>query len=201
MLFRRRGVGLCYFAVLAGMLCFAAGVAAQAPPAQTPKSKTKARQKPPAQDLQWKTYSYPADGFSADFPFEPSQSKKDIQSDSGTYELRSYMTEDDQVALYVGVCDYGEKAKKQSPETLLNNAEDGALKNSSSRLVSEQAITLGIYHGLEFQAENESTEFSVRLYIVGSTLYQTLVVTPRGHAYAKTTRFLNSFQLIARPAK
>ncbi len=194
--FRHRQLGLCRFAVLAGMLCFAAGVAAQ-----TPKAPAKTQQKSPPQKLQWKTYNYPADGFSADFPFEPSQSKKDIDSDSGTYELRSYMTEDDQAALYVGVCDYGEKAKKQSPETLLNNAEDGALKNSNSRLVSEQAITLGIYHGLEFKAENESTEFSARLYIVGNTLYQTLVVTPRGHAYAKTTRFLNSFQLIARPAQ
>jgi hypothetical protein len=37
--------------------------------------------------------------------------------------------------------------------------------------------------------------------MVGSTLYQTLVVAPLGKPYANTTRFLDSFQLIPRTAK
>ena len=197
----RQGVGLCRFVVSFIVLSLATAVAGQ--PAQAPSSQDQMQQvqKPPVQELQWKTYSYPADGFSAMFPFEPSQDKKDIESASGTYQLHSYITEDDQVALYVGVCDYGEKTGSRNPDTLLGSAKDGALKNSNSRLIGEQAITLGIYHGLEFQAENDSTEFTARLYMVGSTLYQTLVVTPKGHPYANTTRFLNSFQLIARPAQ
>ena len=194
----RHGIGLCSFAACAAMLYIAAGAAGQAPPAPTSHSQV---QVSPAQELQWKTYSYPADGFSASFPFEPEQFRKDIESASGSYELRSYMTEDDRVALYIGVCDYGTKSNGESQETLLHSAEQGALKNSNSRLVSEQAITLGIYHGLEFHAENDSTAISARLYIVGGTLYQTLVVTHQGHPYPEMTRFLNSFQLIARTAQ
>jgi hypothetical protein len=37
--------------------------------------------------------------------------------------------------------------------------------------------------------------------MVGSTLYQTLVVAPLGKPYADTARFLDSFQLIPRTAK
>jgi hypothetical protein len=36
---------------------------------------------------------------------------------------------------------------------------------------------------------------------VGTTLYQTLVVSPLASPYADTKRFLDSFQLIARTAK
>jgi hypothetical protein len=40
--------------------------------------------------------------------------------------------------------------------------------------------------------------FSARIYLVGTTLYQTLTAAPLGKPFASATRFLDSFQLIAR---
>jgi len=166
------------FAVCAVVLCFAAALAAQTP--------------------EWKSYSYPADGFSASFPSQPELQKKDVPTDAGSFQLRSYIAQDGAVAMFIGVCDYGAQAAGKDPESLLQGAKNGALQNTKSHLVSEQEITLGVYHGVQFEAESDAAHFSARVYMVGTTLYQALVVSQLGKPYPDTARFLDSFQLIAR---
>jgi len=176
------GAALLYFA------CLAAGLGAQTPAAPT------------VQTPEWKSYSYPADGFRATFPFEPAMQKKNVPTDAGTFELRAYLAEDGSAALFVGVCDYGAAVQGRDPDSVLNGAQNGAIANVSGHLVSGNKITLGIYHGVAFEAENDSMHFSARIYLVGTTLYQTLIASPLGQPYAGVTRFLDSFQLIARVA-
>jgi len=152
-----------------------------------------------AQEL--KAYSYPADGFAASFPSEPAQQKKDVPTEKGSFELRAYLAEAAPAALFVGVCDYGSAVADRTPESVLSGAQDGAIKNVSGHLVSGSKTTLGIYPGLAFEAENDTMHFSARIYLVGTTLYQTLVASPIGKPYAHTAAFLDSFQVIARTAK
>ncbi|MGD0096727.1 MAG: hypothetical protein ABSB60_09540 [Terracidiphilus sp.] len=165
--------------------------------AQTPS--TTGTPSTPAQE--WKTYTYPEDGFSASYPSAPQFQKRDVPTEKGSFELRSFLTELEPVALFVGVCDYGSATAGRDPDDVLKGAEDGALKNSNSHLVSDKKITLGVYHGLTFEAESDTAHFSARIYFVGSTLYQSLVVYPIGKPYDSTARFLDSFQLIAKVAK
>ena len=165
----------------AAVLCFAAALGAQAP--------------------EWKSYSYPADGFIASYPSEPQMSKKDVPTDKGSFELRAYLVEDGNAALYVGVCDYGSAIADRSSDTVLNGAQEGAIGNVNGHLISGKQIMLGTYPGREFEAENDTMHFSARIYLVGTTLYQTLTATPLGKPYAGVTRFLDSFQLIARTGK
>ncbi len=147
----------------------------------------------------WNTYSYPSDGFSASFPSAPKLSSRDISTDAGKFELRSYMYENDDVALFVGICDYGSAAEGNDRDAQLQGAKQGALENSKSHLVAERRITLGVYPGLAFESEtDDGTRFTARVYMVGNTIYQTLVVDTKGKPYADTQRFLDSFQLIAR---
>jgi hypothetical protein len=157
--------------------------------------------KPSAPATEWKTYSYQADGFSASYPSEPELQKRDIPTDAGSFELRSYIAQVAPVALFIGVCDYSTQAAGKDPDDMLQGAKNGALDKSKSHLVSEKKITLGIYHGVEFEAESDVAHFTARIYMVGTTLYQTLVVSPLGKPFDGTTRFLNSFQLIARVSK
>lgn len=151
-----------------------------------------------AQTADWKTYSYPADGFSASYPSAPEVQKRDVPTDAGSFELRSYIAQVGESALFVGVCDYGTQVAGKDPDVMLQGARNGALQNSKSHLVSEKKITLGIYHGIEFESESDAAHFSARIYMVGTTLYQTLVVAPLANRYTDTVRFLDSFQLIAR---
>jgi hypothetical protein len=151
-----------------------------------------------AQTAEWKTYRYASDGFSATYPSAPTLQKRDIPTDAGSFELRSYIVEDGAAAIFVGVCDYGSKVSGQNPDVSLQGAKNGALQNSKSHLVAEKKITLGTYPGIEFEAESDTAHFVARVYMVGTTLYQTLVVYPLNQPYAGATRFLDSFQLIAR---
>ncbi len=166
------------------------------PSAQAPVAQTPAATSAPA--AEWKTYSYPADGFSTSFPVEPSMQKKNVPTEKGTFELRAYLGQQGEAAMFVGVCDYGDAVAGRDPDSVLEGAQQGAISNVSGHFVSGKKITLGIYHGLEFEAENDSMHFSARIYLVGSTLYQTLTAAPLGKPYVGTTRFLDSFQLIAR---
>jgi hypothetical protein len=151
-----------------------------------------------AQAQQWKSYSYPADGFRAAFPAEPQMSKRDVPTDKGSFELRAYLVEDGQAALYVGVCDYGSAVSDRTPDQVLQGAKQGAIDNVKAHLLTEKAITLGAYPGVEFEAENDTMHFYARIYLVGSTLYQTLIAAPLGGPYVSATTFLDSFQLIPR---
>ncbi len=148
-----------------------------------------------AQD--WKTYSYAADGFSASFPSAPEAAKQDVDTEGGPIELRTYLATDGNVALFVGVSDYGPNAAKADPDAILQGAKNGALTNAKATLASEKPITLGTYHGLEFEADSAAGHISARIYVVNGFLYQTLVITPPSSSYANRTRFLDSFQLIA----
>ncbi|MFY9856181.1 MAG: hypothetical protein WAK26_20120 [Terracidiphilus sp.] len=171
-------------------LAFASTLSAQTAPAAAPNH--------PAPAPNWKTYTYSSDGFSASFAFEPEQQKKNVPTDAGTFELRSYMTQDGESAMFVGVCDYGAAVSGRDPVTVLQGAKKGALSNTNAHPLSEKPITLGIYPGVEFEGENDTMHFSARIYLVGSTLYQALTAVPLGKPYAGTARFLDSFQLIAR---
>lgn len=153
---------------------------------------------PSAPTPEWKSYSYAADGFSAAFPSEPALQKKNVSTDAGTFELRAYLAEEGSAAVFVGVCDYGAAVAGRSPDTVLDGAQKGAIANVNGHLMSGKKITLGIYPGVEFEAENDTMHFRARVYLVGTTLYQTLIASPLGQPYASATRFLDSFQLIAR---
>ena len=124
--------------------------------------------------------------------------KKNIPTDAGAFELRSYIVQAGDVALFIGVCDYGSQAIGKDPGTLLQGGKNGALESSSSHLLSEKKIKLGAYPGIDFEAESDAAHFSFRIYMVGSVFYQTLVVAPLGKPYANTAQFLDSFQLIAK---
>jgi hypothetical protein len=151
-----------------------------------------------AQTENWQSYSYASEGFSASYPAAPELQKQNVPTAAGSYELRSYIATSGSVALFVGICDYGSVVSGKDPNVLLQGAKNGALENSKSHLTREQKITVGIYPGIEFEAASDQAHFTARIYMVGSTLYQTLVVTPLNTPYAGTTRFLDSFQLIPR---
>jgi hypothetical protein len=165
-----------------------------AAPAQSPPVST------PAQSSAWKTYSYAADGFSASFPSEPALQKQSVPTDAGTFELRAYVANDGDSALYIGVCDYGSTASNTDPDAILNGARDGAVENVKGRLVSTKKITFGVYPGLNYEIESDSLHFSGRMYLVGSVLYQVVAAAPAAKPYASSSKFLDSFQLIPRPA-
>jgi hypothetical protein len=148
-----------------------------------------------AQD--WKTYSYPADGFSVSAPSSPVASTQNVTNADGTVEMHNYLVDVGSAALYASVAEDASLLKKNTEEAL-KGAEKGAVDNVHGRLVSDKRIVLGDYPGIEVEVENDTAHFTARIYIVRSTLYLMLVVTGLGKPYPDAQRFLDSFHLIQR---
>jgi hypothetical protein len=191
MIDKMRSSFVCRMFFCLAALSFAATLSAQTAPQGS-------AQTPAAQAPDWKTYSYPADGLSASFPFEPQFSKRDVPTEKGSFELRAYLVEDGEAAMFVGVCDYGSAISDRTPDQVLDGAQQGAIDNVKAHLISGKKITFGVYPGREFEADSNAMHFTARIFLVGTTLYQTLTAAPLGKPYAGTQRFLDSFQLIAR---
>lgn len=176
---RNASIGVC-----AALLALAAATGAQAPP--------------------WKHYNYPADGFAVSFTTLPLVQKKMVPTDAGPIELKTYAEQLGAVQLMVTVSNYGSALAGKDTDAQLQGAKNAAVKNAGAHLISEKTIALDDSHGLaisglEFEAESSAAHFTVRIYIVGSALYQTLVAAPVAKPYAGTKEFLDSFQLLVKP--
>ena len=152
----------------------------------------------PAQTTRWKVFDYSDEGFTASYPSPPDLQRKSVDTPSGTLELRSYVVGACDSMLIVCVCDYGTIATGKDALQMLEGAKNSALLNSASHLVSEKSISLGQNQGIEFVAENDSTHFVMRMYMVETTLYETLVASPLSKPYDETAKFLDSFRLVTR---
>jgi hypothetical protein len=181
-------------------LLHAAAVLSQAPAsAHAPQSSAPQPATAPAAPVAiWKTYSYPADGFSALFPSEPVEQKQSVPTSAGNIELRTYIAASGAVALYVGACDYGAAAGSSDPDAVLEGAKNGAVNNVHGHLITSKKVTLGIYPGIAFEADAEGAHLFGRIYLVGNILYQAFVAGPSDQPFPDTAKFLDSFQLIPR---
>jgi hypothetical protein len=167
-------------------------------PAEPRQAMQPAADPPIAEAAQLNAYKSPSDGFSIFFPTEPHLSKSSVVTESGSIEVHSYNAQDAQAWLYVTANDYPAAASAWDQDAALQRAKSDYLA-SRGRLVRERKISLGIYRGLEFESENDlGQHFSVRIYLVGTTLYQTWVAAPARLPYQGSVGFLDSFQLIPR---
>ena len=147
-----------------------------------------------------KLYKSSSDGFSASFPSEPNVQKQNISTDLGQFELRTYVAEDSSAALIVAVCDYGAAATGKNPELLIESAKNGAVNNLKAHIVSERSVTLDSHLGVAFEAENDTDHIAARIFMVGTFLYQAIVIGPIKDHYADTAQFLDSFHMLDKTA-
>jgi hypothetical protein len=150
---------------------------------------------------QWKTYSFPADSFTAAFPSEPDQSTKELDTPNGKVEVHSYAIQDGQTVLLVGVFGYKNGLSGRDPVAVLEAGKQGILSSVNAKSGQEKSIALGSHPGIEFTAESDTARMTVRIYAVNNTIYQLIVVAADKRPYAGTQQFLESFQLGAIPSR
>jgi hypothetical protein len=148
--------------------------------------------------VNWQAYSYPEDGFSVSLPATPDIGKQNTDTSIGTLAIHTYSAQDGSVEFLVAVTDFGQQSASVDPDKLLQSGMNGAMSNINAHVVSQKAIALGANHGLAFEAESDKLHLSGRFYMVGNSLYQTMVALPVGSNYPNTARFLDSFALIQR---
>lgn len=166
------------FAVCAGLLCLAAALNAQ-----TEK---------------WNTYKYSEDGFRVSFPAEPKLERKQQDAEKGSIKFSSYCAQISTAYLCAAVIDQGPQATGMDPAILMERAKIGILSAPKTHKLSEEQINLDGHSGVELETESDTVHIFTRIYMVDSTLYQTMVTVPVGDRYPGTGRFLDSFRLIPR---
>jgi hypothetical protein len=151
-----------------------------------------------AQTQKWKSYSNAEDGFRASFPSAPQVDTKSQPAGAGPIEFHSYCAQQSYTYLCVAVFVHGTQATGMDPDTLLERIKLGVLAGDKTKKLSETPIALGDHKGVALEVENDVIHTSTRIYLVGDTVYQTLVTSPVASKYAYTTQFLDSFRLISR---
>jgi len=137
--------------------------------------------------------------FKAKFPSKPKESSQKVAG----VALTAYAVEGKDGAYVVGVADLPIPAGETDKmiQDRLDGARDGAVKNVGGKLQDSKAITLDKkYPGREVSATIAQPKEGIlraRVYLVGSRLYQVLVIGTKEHATSKEAdAFLESFKVI-----
>lgn len=170
--------------------------------AKPPREKGAKESRPAKVPEGWKSVVSEKGNYSLSFPGDPAP--QDLKDDAGKYLATMYVLEMDNgnTAFMSSFSDLPLERTTSGPDKILDDARDGALKNSQGTLESEKKITIDGFPGRELQISttNGMTSF-VRVYLVNNRLYQAMGVMQTAKAdKAKVRAFLESFRL-TKPAK
>ena len=126
----------------------------------------------------WKSYPYPADGFSISAPSQPSYSSQTKATDAGNVNIHTYQVPLGESGVVMISSSEVNGLDKDSPKARLQMAKAGALKAGNATLTTEKEITLGGYPGLQYEATAANLHVRARMYIVKNRLFQLLEISP-----------------------
>lgn len=134
--------------------------------------------------------------FSVSFPFEPTREVQDIETEgAGTVQMITYIYEDEYTAWMLAYSEYPEDFIKENG--MIENAKNGFVQSLSLEIVNEWDVSLDVYHGVYFQAENEESYCVVKDYIVNNRLYQIGILQKDDYPSPEVIdQFINSFNLV-----
>lgn len=140
--------------------------------------------------------------FSIMIPATPEESTQTMNTQAGKIDLHMFTAEKGDVGYIVGYSDYPEDVVKQSdPENMLDGSRNGAVSNVNGKLVLESKVSLDGNPGREIVIDaktgaGQDATVKARIYLVGSRLYQVMVIGPKGQiSSADMDEFLQSFKL------
>jgi hypothetical protein len=174
-----------------------AGLPGAVPPAPAPPPKAAKPVQPPAG---WQVYRSKDGGYTVWLPGAPTESRTEVATATGPYELRQAILKDLLSGLHFQV-NYSDFSNRIFPdaEAALDAARDGALRNVKAPLLSEERIKLGSNPGRELRIAipgGKGLLMRVRFYLVGQRNYQLLVAGPATAAEGPAAeQFLRSFRL------
>jgi len=149
----------------------------------------------------WETVN--EDGFTVQMPGTPTHQTQSVDTASGKIDITLLSVEKSGEAFIVGYNDIPAAVAAmadQNPDSFLNNARDGAVRNVNGKVTSERPVTIDGHPGKEFIGDSTSPQeatFTARVYWVNPHLYQQLYIRPKaGSATSENgQKFLDSFKL------
>jgi hypothetical protein len=97
---------------------------------------------------------------------------------------------------FVTYADLGDQAAGTSPERLLDDEREEAVKRLNGRVVREQAVSLGHHAGLEIEVATQMGLVKERIYLVNQRVYQLVVGGKMEASSPGADKFFSSFRLL-----
>lgn len=144
------------------------------------------------------------EGFSAAFPCLPTRTTAAANTPFGKIEVVTYEAAYDDANYAVSFVDYGSLVPGGDlPPVLvsfiLDGARRGVLRSAGMNEPTITDIQTGEYVGQAIRAENAEKTLHGRIYIVGQTTYQIVIVTRKDRpADDAVSRYLDSFKALPR---
>ena len=151
----------------------------------------------------WVLYS-PSDGkFRLKLPQQPKLERHNTQTQAGPIELSLFTaTGGSGVAYQVGFSDFPDpRLGGQSPDQLLLDAQQGAVRNVGGRLLFQRRLEVlghpAREYSLEVLKQGMTLRYSARIVLVAARLYQLQVIGLADRVKdADRARFFDSFELV-----
>jgi len=146
----------------------------------------------------WKEFKSTKGQFSLTLPGTPKEQTETINTQAGDIDLHLFLLEKSDIAYMVGYSDYPEDLLKVAkPQQILDGARDGAVSNVKGELLQEKTATLKGHKGREIKIKTEKGIIRARLFLVGSRLYQLMVITGKEKALSKNIeKSFDSFKIL-----
>lgn len=143
----------------------------------------------------WLEYRPKGVGYSIELPRQWTVSNQDVPTDLGP--IKMYMaTVNKTSAAYMSIYSIFPKdhVDRTPPETLLDNARNGAIRNVNGTLRTEQRMQVGGHPARHIVVDTDTSRVSQRLVLVDVKLIQAIYVGPAGSEKdADVVRFFGSF--------
>jgi hypothetical protein len=175
------------------------------PPTDTP-APTATRRPAAASGAAWQEFTSEEGGFAVLMPSEPVEQTQPASTPDST-ENHMFMARHGETAAFgVAYTDLPEDLASVEPEAMqgiLDMGRDGALASMGGTLLAEEVISLEGFPGRHIEFELPEERFPgggqgvLRVYLVGSRVYQVLALAVRDYLVAEDVdRFLSSFRLL-----
>jgi hypothetical protein len=148
-----------------------------------------------AQD-QWREFRADADGFSVQFPQDPTVTSRRIKESKATQSM--FLIEKGELAYLVSVIHMEKGTGPKKPdnkyfENLMKNYTEGA----KTTLRTSKPATIAGKPGIDGISDAGNSAHQVQIMASGDNVYMVIYVGPKGQEdSADATRFRNSFKLI-----
>ena len=151
----------------------------------------------------WQQYKAKDESFTVLMPATPTESVQSKETPVGTLSLHVSLADLKTEAYLVGYSDYPDNFMSLPAETVLDGAEQGAIHESGSTLVSKKRITLDGYPGIELEIKPPAggpkgvgVAYS-RMYWVAPRLYIAFAGgMDTGATRLTIKKFLDSFKIL-----
>ncbi|MBU8896733.1 hypothetical protein KRR26_14030 [Corallococcus sp. M34] len=143
-------------------------------------------------------------GFSVAFPAPPAEERRTQSTEVGEVTLHTFIASrpDADAAYYVSYTDFPPGAVSQAdPRDVVSRASHGALEALGAQDISAHPLTMeGGFPGQEVGGRAGPRRLRGRFFMVGTRLYQQLLLHPEGRPPSDADRFFDSFKLDPRVA-